>query len=79
MIFFYLCYKPGGYKPNSENVIDRLRWYCREPIHTSPTIIYEESFHVTDLGTQLKPIIQKWMQNEEVRRCSACGVVASAK
>ena len=58
---------------------DRLRWYCREPVHTEPTIIHEESFHVTDLGSQLKPVIQKWMENENVRKCPLCGIVAAAK
>lgn len=58
---------------------DRLRWYCRAPEHETPTIIREESFHVTDLGTQLKPLIEHWMTNEESRRCPACGTIADAK
>jgi 3-hydroxyanthranilate 3,4-dioxygenase len=57
---------------------DRLRWYCRSPVHAEPTIVHEESFHVTDLGTQLKPLIDKWMQEEELRRCKGCGTVADA-
>jgi 3-hydroxyanthranilate 3,4-dioxygenase len=59
--------------------IDRLRWYCRAPVHEVPTIIREESFHVTDLGTQLKPLIERWMTDEESRRCRACGTIAAAK
>ncbi|EGN97092.1 hypothetical protein SERLA73DRAFT_183695 [Serpula lacrymans var. lacrymans S7.3] len=62
-----------------EAAIDRLRWYCRESVHTEPTIIHEDSFHVTDLGTQLKPLIQRWMSDEEVRKCKSCGVVSSPK
>ncbi|KAI0262616.1 3-hydroxyanthranilic acid dioxygenase [Gloeopeniophorella convolvens] len=62
-----------------ESATDRLRWYCRAPAHETPTIIREESFHVTDLGTQLKPLIEHWMADEESRRCSACGTVADAK
>ncbi|KAK7457094.1 3-hydroxyanthranilic acid dioxygenase [Stygiomarasmius scandens] len=58
---------------------DRLRWYCPNPSHEQPTIIYEESFHVTDLGTQLKPVIQRWQQNEELRKCKECGTVAPPK
>ncbi|KII85459.1 hypothetical protein PLICRDRAFT_116139 [Plicaturopsis crispa FD-325 SS-3] len=58
---------------------DRLRWYCRSSVHTSPTIIHEDSFHVTDLGTQLKPLIQAWMKDANLRRCQACGLVADAK
>ncbi|PFH47193.1 hypothetical protein AMATHDRAFT_7003 [Amanita thiersii Skay4041] len=59
--------------------IDRLRWYCRSPAHTTPTIIHEESFHASDLGTQLKPLIQKWMADPALRTCPACGTVADAK
>jgi 3-hydroxyanthranilate 3,4-dioxygenase len=59
---------------------DRLRWYCRAPgQHETPTVIREESFHVTDLGTQLKPPIERWMTDEESRRCPACGTIAEAK
>nr|UQI50083.1 3-hydroxyanthranilic acid dioxygenase [Clitopilus passeckerianus] len=58
---------------------DRLRWYCQSGEHKEPTIIYEESFHVTDLGTQLKLVIQRWMLNEDLRKCKACGKVADPK
>lgn len=36
---------------------DRLRWYCQNPQHSTPVIIREKSFRCTDLGTQLKPLI----------------------
>jgi len=62
-----------------EAAIDRLRWYCRSPHHTKPTIIREEAFHCTDLGTQLKPLIDNWMNNESLRKCSECGTIAPAR
>ncbi|KIL62803.1 hypothetical protein M378DRAFT_187215 [Amanita muscaria Koide BX008] len=62
-----------------EGSIDRLRWYCKSGAHTEATAIHEEAFHVTDLGTQLKPAIQKWMSNAAVRTCKGCGAVAEAK
>ncbi|KAG2341355.1 3-hydroxyanthranilic acid dioxygenase [Suillus weaverae] len=58
---------------------DTLQWYCRDPSHTKPTIIHKETFHVTDLGTQLKPVIQRWMSAEELRKCKECGNIAPAK
>jgi 3-hydroxyanthranilate 3,4-dioxygenase len=58
---------------------DSLQWYCRDPSHTKPTIIHKETFHVTDLGTQLKPVIQRWMSTEELRKCKECGNVAPAR
>jgi len=59
--------------------LDRLRWYCKAPVHDKPTLIREEVFHVTDLGTQLKPFIDQWMQHTELRKCAECGNVAEAK
>ncbi|KAJ7449263.1 3-hydroxyanthranilic acid dioxygenase [Mycena latifolia] len=59
--------------------LDRLRWYCRSDAHTEPTIIYEEAFHVTDLGTQLKPVIQRWQGDEKLRTCGSCGAIAEPK
>ncbi|KAG5650293.1 3-hydroxyanthranilate 3,4-dioxygenase 2 [Sphagnurus paluster] len=59
--------------------IDRLRWYCTSPAHEEPTMIYEEAFHVTDLGTQLKPIIERWMSQEDLRKCKVCGIIADRK
>ncbi|KAJ3890629.1 3-hydroxyanthranilic acid dioxygenase [Lentinula edodes] len=61
------------------NSIDRLRWYCPSLTHEKPTIIYEESFHVTDLGTQLKPVIERWQQTPDLRKCKQCGFVADPK
>ncbi|KAF8546939.1 3-hydroxyanthranilic acid dioxygenase [Imleria badia] len=61
-------------RPPTSN--DSLQWYCREPVHTMPTIIHKENFHVTDLGTQLKPVIQRWKDSEELRTCKECGKVA---
>jgi 3-hydroxyanthranilate 3,4-dioxygenase len=58
---------------------DRLRWYCRSGAHNEPAIIREEVFHVTDLGTQLKPLIRNWIENPNLRECGKCGVVADAK
>lgn len=59
--------------------LDRLRWYCHSPAHDKPTIIYEESFHVTDLGSQLKPVIERWQTTEELRKCKDCGTIANMK
>ena len=59
--------------------LDRLRWYCPNPIHTEPTVVREESFHVTDLGTQLKPVIEQWMNDESSRKCPHCGIISNSK
>ncbi|KAG2004672.1 3-hydroxyanthranilate 3,4-dioxygenase [Coprinopsis cinerea AmutBmut pab1-1] len=62
-----------------EGSLDRLRWYCPSDTHEELTVIYEESFHCTDLGTQLKPLIQRWQSDPTIRTCKVCGTVADPK
>ncbi|KAJ3100537.1 3-hydroxyanthranilic acid dioxygenase [Phlyctochytrium bullatum] len=57
------------------NSLDRLRWYCED----CKEIVYEESFHCVDLGTQLKPVIEKFAGDVSLRTCKKCGKVNSAK
>ncbi|KAJ6617524.1 3-hydroxyanthranilic acid dioxygenase [Mycena sp. CBHHK59/15] len=59
--------------------MDRLRWYCLSSTHTEPTVIYEEAFHVTDLGTQLKPVIERWQADDKLRTCPSCGSIAAPR
>lgn len=54
--------------------IDRMRWYCE----CCKEIVYEESFHCTDLGVQLVPVIERWGGSEALRTCKACGHVNKA-
>jgi len=55
--------------------IDRLRWYCEQ----CKAIVYEESFHCTDLGIQLKPIIERYASDATLRTCKACKHLNTAK
>lgn len=48
---------------------DRLRWYCENPAHDELAKVQEEAFHVTDLGEQLKPYIERWMNDSGYRTC----------
>ena len=54
---------------------DRLRWYCAK----CGEIVYEDSFHLEDLGTQLKRAVEKFAGSEELRTCKNCGTVAKTK
>lgn len=62
-----------------EKSVDRLQWYCSKGEHERPTMIREEVFHCTDLGTQLKPLIEKWQQDESSRKCPKCGEIEDAQ
>lgn len=45
-----------------EDSLDTLRWYCE--LTNCRSIVYEESFHCVDLGTQLKPVIEAYFNLE---------------
>ena len=51
--------------------LDHLRWYCE----SCGEVLYDEAFHCTDLGTQLKPVIERFHGSEELRTCKNCGAV----
>ncbi len=54
--------------------LDSLRWYCEQ----CKQVVYEESFYCTDLGKQLKPVIDAWAANPERRYLSHSLIVANA-
>ncbi|PWN23826.1 3-hydroxyanthranilic acid dioxygenase, partial [Microstroma glucosiphilum] len=63
---------------------DAMRWYCPNfAAHSNgPKLIREVRFECHDLGTQLKPIIQGWVEDESVRKCAGeggCGQVAGPR
>lgn len=60
---------------------DAMRWYCpnKEAHGETPTLVKEVKFQCTDLGTQLKPIIQSWSNDESGRKCAECGYTQSAR
>ena len=55
----------------AEHEKDHLRWYCEG----CGEILHDASFHCTDLGTQLKPVIERFHASEELRTCDSCGTV----
>ena len=58
-------------QPRPEASEDHLRWYCQH----CGEIVYEASFHCTDLGTQIKQAVNDFKNDDEKRRCSNCGVL----
>ena len=52
---------------------DIFRWYC----NNCSAIVHDASLHVTDLGTQIKPILEQFYADESLRTCKKCGAVLS--
>ncbi len=50
---------------------DHLRWYCDE----CGGLLHDSSFELKDLGSQLKPVIERFWATESLRTCGACGAV----
>ena len=55
----------------AEEEIDHLTWFCESAVRCSTT----PTFHCKDLGTELKPIIEKFFADEAMRTCKKCGTV----
>ncbi|CBQ70021.1 probable BNA1-3-hydroxyanthranilic acid dioxygenase [Sporisorium reilianum SRZ2] len=60
---------------------DAMRWYCpnKQAHGDTPTLVKEVRFQCTDLGTQLKPIIEGWVNDEAGRKCGQCGYSQGAR
>ncbi|MGE0433656.1 MAG: 3-hydroxyanthranilate 3,4-dioxygenase [Planctomycetota bacterium] len=56
-------------KEKNEN--DGVRWYC----DNCGEIVHEVQFFCTNLGTQLKPVIEAYYGSEASRTCKKCGHV----
>ncbi|EGP88135.1 unnamed protein product [Zymoseptoria tritici ST99CH_3D1] len=63
-------------QPRPEGSVDKLRWYCRG----CGGVVYEDGFHCTDLGTQIKGAVNGFGAMEEGERtCGKCGEVCHVR
>lgn len=58
-----------------EGEMDHLRWYCQK----CNEIIFDDSFHLTNIEKQLKPVFDKYYGDEMLRTCKKCGWVEPPK
>lgn len=61
--------------PRGPDVVDALRWYCRN----CGGIVWEERFVCSDLGTQVKEVVERFGADEARRTCKSCGTVAKTR
>ncbi|MFN8518536.1 MAG: 3-hydroxyanthranilate 3,4-dioxygenase [Chloroflexota bacterium] len=54
-----------------EDEEESVTWYC----DNCGTQLYQFVGVITDLGTQLKPVMEHFFGDESLRTCSACGTV----
>jgi 3-hydroxyanthranilate 3,4-dioxygenase len=62
-------------QPRPEGSVDKLRWYCQE----CGEVVYEDGFHCTDLGTQIKGAVNAFGADEEKRKCGKCGTICDVR
>lgn len=55
--------RPGEY--------DGLQWYCEN----CQSLLYEETFQLTDIETQFPDVFARFFANLDARRCRQCGTV----
>ena len=58
-----------------EGNLDRLRWYCQD----CKEVVYEDAFYCTDLGTQIKEAVNKFRNDDSLRKCKNCGALAEVE
>lgn len=58
-------------KVRDENDTDGCIWFCEN----CGTKIHDEYFHLTDIVTQLPPVMNRFYDSVENRSCSDCGAV----
>lgn len=67
-------------QPRAEGAQDAMRWYCMsEECKRRGTIVFEKRFVCTDLGTQVKEVVEEFGADEKKRTCGKCGAVAAVR
>ena len=55
--------------------MDTMRWYCKG----CGRVVWEKAFVCTDLGTQVKEVVDEFGTDEAKRTCGDCGTVAQVR
>jgi len=52
--------------------MDRFRWYCA----ACGAVLHEAALHVSDLGKELKPVLEEFQGSTALRTCRKCGTLS---
>lgn len=68
-------------QPRAEGVEDEMRWYCMNETCRAQgaSIVWQKRFICTDLGTQIKEVVEEFAADEDKRRCKKCGTLVNVK
>jgi len=58
-------------RKRAENELDGFQWYC-ENCHK---LLHEKFFKLTDIVSQMPPLLKEFYDSEELRTCKNCGSV----
>ena len=58
-------------KVRQDHEIDGFLWFCENCGHK----LYEEYFEMTDIVTQLPPVMNRFYANKDLCTCGNCGTV----
>ncbi|KKZ65047.1 3-hydroxyanthranilate 3,4-dioxygenase [[Emmonsia] crescens] len=61
--------------PRAGGAEDAMRWYCSG----CKGVVWEKRFLCTDLGTQVKEVVEEFAADERKRKCGGCGRVAAVR
>lgn len=56
-------------KKRREDELDAFEWHCDKCAEK----LYQESFHLTDIGSQFPPIFDRFYSNDDNTTCKKCG------
>ncbi len=54
-----------------EGEVDKLMWFCENCDHK----LHEATFNMKDIVKELPPVMNAFMNSEELRTCDSCGTV----
>lgn len=63
--------------PRAPDATDTMLWFC--PNSACKQVVWEKRFVCTDLGTQVKEVVEEFSADLAKRTCAACGTVAESR